>query len=96
MEKYINEGDEAFKQKLKYYTISTYIAYSGDDLDMAKAQVNELEKIYNEKMQSLEYAQNNEYNLNKIYILIQEYKQAIESDSSELIKSKYLLLIDEI
>jgi hypothetical protein len=96
MEKYAKDEDEVFKQKLKYYTISTYIAYFDDNLDMAKAQVSELDTIYNEKMQSLEYVQNNEYNLNKIYILIQEYKQAIESDSSELIKSKYLLLIDEI
>ena len=47
-------------------------------------------------MQDINYAQNNEYNLNKLYILIQELKRAVEADSRELVRSKYLLLIEEI
>ena len=96
MEKYDKGKEKAFKKRLKYYTISSYIAYSDDNLEMAKTQVNELDRVYSEKMQQLDYVQNNEYNMNKLYILIQELKKAIETDSSELVKSKYLLLIDEI
>ena len=66
------------------------------NLDMARTQVEELDKAYNDKMQDMAYAQNNEYNLNKLYILIQELKRAVEADSRELVRSKYLLLIDEI
>lgn len=96
MEKYAANDEETFKKRLKYYTMATYISYMDGNLEMAKTQVNELDKAYNDKMQDIEYAQNNEYNLNKLYILIQELKRAVESDSRELVRSKYLLLIDEI
>lgn len=96
MEKYSSGKESAFKKRLKYYSISAYVAYSDKNLEMAKSQINELDRIYSEKMQNVEYVQENEYNMNKIYILIQEFKKAIEADSSELVKSKYLLIINEI
>ena len=96
MEKYSYGKQVAFKKRLKYYIISAYIAYSEDNLEMAKTQVNELDRIYAEKMQQVDYVQENEYNMNKLYVLIQELKKAIEADSSELVKSKYLLIINEI
>lgn len=96
MEKYAGNNEKTFKKKLKYYTISAYIAYNDGNLEMAKTQASELERIYSEKMKEVGYLQNNEYNLNKLYILIQELKRAIDSDSKELVKSKYLLTIDEI
>jgi len=96
MEKYSQNSEKAFKKRLKYYTISTYVAYNDGNLEMAKTQVNELEKIYSQKMQEVGYIQNNEYNLNKVYVLIQELKKAVEANNSELVQSKYLLVIDEI
>lgn len=96
MEKYAGNNEKTFKKKLKYYAISTYIAYSDGNLEMAKTQASELERVYSEKMQDMNYVQNNEYNLNKLYISIQELKRAVDSNSSELVKSKYLLIIDEI
>ncbi len=96
MEKYAGDKESTFKKRLKYYTIATYISYMDGNLDMARTQVEELDKAYNDKMQDMAYAQNNEYNLNKLYILIQELKRAVEADSRELVRSKYLLLIDEI
>lgn len=96
MEKYAGNNEKTFKKKLKYYAISTYIAYSDGNLEMAKTQSGELERVYSEKMQDMNYVQNNEYNLNKLYILIQELKRAVDSNSSELVKSKYLLIIDEL
>lgn len=96
MEKYAGNDERTFKKRIKYYAISTYIAYTDGNLEMAKSQSAELEKIYSEKMQDVSYVQNNEYNLNQIYILIQELRRAVESNNSELVKSKYLLIIEEI
>lgn len=96
MEKYAGNNEKTFKKRLKYYAISTYIAYADGNLEMAKTQASELERVYSEKMQDMNYVQNNEYNLNKLYILIQELKRAVDSNSSELVKSKYLLIIDEM
>ena len=69
MEKYAGNNEKTFKKKLKYYTISAYIAYNDGNLEMAKTQASELERIYSEKMKEVGYLQNNEYNLNKLYIL---------------------------
>ncbi len=96
MEKYAGDKEITFKKRLKYYAIATYISYMDGNLEMARTQVEELDKAYNDKMQDINYAQNNEYNLNKLYILIQELKRAVEADSRELVRSKYLLLIEEI
>lgn len=96
MEKYAGDKESTFKKRLKYYTIATYISYMDGNLEMARTQVEELDKAYNDKMQDINYAQNNEYNLNKLYILIQELKRAVDADSRELVRSKYLLLIEEI
>lgn len=96
IEKYASNSEKVFNKKIKYYTISTYIAYMDENQEMALNQVGELEKIYNEQMEDVGYVQQNEYNLNKIYILIQELKRAVEARSPELVKSKYLLLVQEI
>ena len=62
--------------------------------DMSKHEI--LLQIPNYNYYKEKYAQNNEYNLNKLYISIQELTRAVEADSRELVRSKYLLLIEEI
>lgn len=96
LSKYLQDTDLIFKKRLKYLAISTYVAFSMGDLELAKTQIGEAEKQYGEKMNDVNYVQNNEYNVNKIYVLIQELKNAVEANSYELVKSKYLLLVEEI
>ena len=90
-----NDSDEIFERRLKYFTISSYISYLVGDKELAKTQVETLEKEYLEKQKGVEYVEEHKYNLNKIFLLIQELKKSIEADSEELVKEKYLLLIDE-
>ena len=91
-----NDSDEIFERRLKYFTISSYIAFAVDDKELAKTQVNTLESEFLEKQKNIEYVEEHKYNLNKIYLLIEELKKGIESDREEIVKEKYLLLIDEI
>ena len=91
-----NDSDELFERRMKYFTISSYISYLVGDKELAKTQVDTLEKEYLEKQKGPKYAEDHKYNLNKIYLLIQEFKKAIEVDSEDLVREKYLLLIDEI
>lgn len=91
-----NDNDEIFERRLKYFTISSYIAFWVGDKELAKTQVHTLESEYLEKQKGVEYVEKHKYNLNKIYLLIEELKKAIETDSEALVKEKYLLLIDEI
>ena len=91
-----NDGDEIFERRMKYFTLSSYISYLVGDKELAKTQVDTLEKEYLEKQKGAQYVEEHKYNLNKIYLLIQELKKAIEADSEDLVREKYLLLIDEI
>lgn len=96
LSKYLNDTELIFKKQLKYYAISTYVGFRMGNVEMAKSQIAEAETRYSEKMKDVNYVQNNEYNVNKVYILIQELKAAVESGSQELVRTKYLLLVDEM
>lgn len=96
LERNLAHNEKTFKIKIKYNVISAYISYLNNDIESSKIKLDELEKSYTDKMKEITYVQENEYNLNKIYILIQEFRRAIESESNELVKSKYMYLIKEI
>ena len=96
LSKYLKDEQLIFKKQLKYYAISTYVGFTMGNIELAKGQIGEAESKYSEKMKDISYVKNNEYNVNKIYVLIQELKTAIDSNSPELVKTKYLLLIEEI
>lgn len=96
LSKYSKDSEKIFKKQLKYYAISTYVAFKMGNIDLAKSQIAEAETRYSEKMQDVNYVKNNEYNINKIYILIQELKGAVDANSLELVRTKYMLLIEEV
>lgn len=93
---YSTDSELVFKKELKYYAISTYIAFVTGDLELSKSQIAEAETAFSEKMQDLEYVESNEYNMSKVYVLIEELKNAVETESAELVRTKYLNLIREI
>ena len=90
------DSDKIFERRLKYFTISSYISFLVGDKELSKTQIYTLESEYLNKQKDVKYVEEHEYNLNKIYLLIEELKKAIETDSAELVKEKYLLLIKEI
>ena len=90
------DSDNIFERRLKYFTISSYISFLVGDKELAKTQIYTLESEYLNKQKDVRYVEEHEYNLNKIYLLIEELKKAIENDSAELVKEKYLLLINEV
>lgn len=96
LSKYLNDSELIFKKQLKYYAISTYVGFRMGNVELAKNQIAEAETRYSEKMKDVNYVQNNEYNVNKVYILLQELKSAVDSGSQELVRTKYLLLVDEM
>lgn len=91
-----SDSENIFERRLKYYTVSSYISFLIGDKDLSKTQIYTLEKEYLDKQKDIKYVEEHKYNINKIYLLIEELKKAIENDNSELVKEKYLLLINEI
>lgn len=96
LSKYLKDNELVFKKQLKYFAISTYVGFEMGNIELAKGQIAEAEKQYSEKMKDVNYVQKNEYNVNKIYVLIQELKSAVDVGSLELVKTKYVLLVQEI
>ena len=94
--KITSDNDEIFERRLKYFTISSCISFLVGDKELSKNQIKTLESEYLEKQKDVKYVENHKYNLNKIYLLIEELKKAIENDSEELVKEKYLLLVEEL
>lgn len=84
------------KKRVTSLIISTYDFVNQDRWEDAKKEVVNLENKYKEMMNNLKYAEENSYNLNNIYVLIEEYKNAINLENKELINLKLVNLLEKI
>lgn len=83
------------KKRLRELIISCYNLANQEKWDDAKTEITNLENKYKEMMNDLNYAENNSYNLNNVYVLIEEFKNAIELQNREIINLKYINLIEK-
>ena len=70
-------------------------AYAGN-YTLAKDEVNKLIENYKILMNDKSYADENTYQLNKIYILLEEYLASIGTENFDLIRIKYLSAVENI
>lgn len=96
LEKYSDDINKINIMKLKSLVLSSYVAANLDDWEGAKNAIGLAETKYNEMSNDVEYMKEYSFNLNKIYILLQEVKNAIELNEIELCKVKYLNFIEKI
>lgn len=64
------------------------------DKSISKEKINALLSEYSEKIKDTKFLEENSYISNNIYVLIQELKKAVDLENEELIKLKYLSLIE--
>lgn len=83
------------KKKVRELILSCYNFALQDKWDEAKNEITNLENKYKEMMNDLNYAENNSYNLNNVYVLIEEFKNAIELQNKDIINLKYINLIEK-
>lgn len=92
---YSNNKNSIYIMELKSLIISSF-AYSNDlDWENAKNTMILAETKYKEMMDDIDYMQEYSYNLNKVYILIEELKSAVELEELELTKVKYVNFIEK-
>lgn len=84
------------KKRIKYLIVSVYDLANQGKWEEANAEILNLENKYKEMMNDINYAENNSYNLNNVYVLIEEFKNAINLENSKLINLKYINLIETI
>lgn len=91
---------EKDKNKIKQKELKSSIlksfnyAVNGDWTNSKNESLN-AENKYNEMISDTSYIEENSYNINKLYILIQEYETAIDSNNLELVRIKFIPLVSE-
>ncbi len=82
--------------ELKSIVISSFVYANLLDWESAKNTINDAEIKYKTMMDDVDYMKEYSYNLNKVFILIGEMKNAIEIEEIELTKVKYVNFIEKI
>jgi len=96
MARYSDDKNKISKKELKSNILASYNFSNAKKWAEAKATIQTVEDKYKTMMNDVDYMRENTYNLNKVYVLIEELKNAINMENMELIKMKYVNLIEEI
>lgn len=96
LEKYSDNKNEIDIMKLKSIIVSSMIYANLLDWENAKNTAVSAENKYKEMMDDIDYMKEYSYNLNKVYILLEEFKTAIDLEELELSKLKYINFIEKI
>lgn len=96
-------AQNAFKNKndvkrleLKSQIVSSFVYANLFDWESASTGINLADAKYKEMMDDVDYMKEYSYNLNKIFILLSEIKNAIGLQELELVKIKYVNFIEKI
>lgn len=65
-------------------------------MKMQKCGANNTVETYKGLMNDIHYAEENAYNLNKIYILLEEFNNAIQTENYDLIRMKYIVTVENL
>lgn len=84
------------KNKIKYEVLAIYNLAVNNDFEAAKVRVIGIIEKYMSLMNDENYAEENRYNLSKIYILLEEYKNAVESQNIDLVRMKYITTVETL
>ena len=94
--KYSDNKNEINIIELKSLVVSSFVYANSLDWGNAKNTIASAETKYKEMMDDVDYMKEYSYNLNKVYILVGELKNAIDLEEIELTKIKYINFIEKI
>lgn len=95
-ETYSDDKNAIKKDKVKSGILSTYDLVNQENFSEAKIQVISLVEKYKEYMDNDEYVKENAYNLNQVYVLLEEYSASIDSKNIDLIRMKYIVAVEAL
>lgn len=95
MSSYSEDSFEIAKKNIKYYIISGSVFAKSERWDDCLVQIEMAESEYLKLMNNVNYVNKNSYNVNKIYILLEELKNSISYKSQNVFLLKYKALIQE-
>lgn len=93
---YYDNKNQISKNEIKSGVLNTFDFVNKDEWESAKTEINSVIQKYKELMKDNSYAEENGYNLNKIYVLLEEYNNSIDTQNYNLVKIKYLNTIENL
>lgn len=96
LDKYSDNKNMINIMRLKSLVLSCLVFSYTDDWDSARNTINLAESKYNEMTNDTNFMKEYSNDLNKIFILLEEVKNAIEAEELELIKNKYIIFIEKV
>lgn len=95
MEKYSEDKNKIDIMKLKGLVLTSYIQANSLEWELSKDTIILAEAKYNEMMNNIDYMKEYSNSLNKVYVLLEELKNAIELQEIELTKVKFINFIEK-
>lgn len=93
--KFSGDNNKKDIMTLKSLVLKSYVNSHFLEWDGAKANANFAENKYKEIADNLDYMKEYSYNLNKTYVLVEEFKNAVDAEQAELSKTKYINFIEK-
>jgi len=76
--------------------IKAYVSASKDDWTAANDSLTSAEQAFNNVFKDLEFVKNNEYKMNKTYILLKELQNSLAEQDKTIFYMKYINLMESI
>lgn len=95
LEKYSDDKNKIEEMKLKGLVLTSFVQTNFLEWEAAKNTIILAEAKYNEMMKNVDYMRKHSNNLNKTYVLLEEFKNAVELQEVELAKVKYIDFIEK-
>lgn len=95
LEKYSDNKNKVDVMKLKSIVLSSFVKSIFLEWDEAKETIILAEEKYNEMMNNVDYMKEYSNSINKVYVLLEELKNAIELEEIELVKLKYINFVEK-
>ena len=97
IKKLYSENDvEIKKLEFKKSVVFAYKQAEEGDFESSKNEIQNASNKYNDMMNDVNYSKENAYNLNKVFVEIEELKSAINLENLPLIRIRFVNFIEEI
>ena len=93
---YSENKNHIHKNRIKSGVLNVYSLANQDDWATAKTQMDRVLEDYKSLMSNPSYVEENSYNLNKIYVLLEEYKVSMQTQNYNLVRMKYIITVENL
>ncbi len=93
---YSEDKNQIQKNKIKSGVLSVYSSANKDDWATVKTDIDAILESYKGLMNDIRYAEENGFNLNKVYVLLEEYKMSTQTQNYDLVRMKYIVTVENL